>query len=289
MGAFLDIPKKGAEKEEEDQSKKIAALVKLLEAKLEVYENKIQLLRGQSGEKSDSQVAGGRAVQQIKQLRAVSEEKMDKQVLAGINDFFSSATASVDNQDGGKAAKHAAIHGAKNMLIGVINGLFGAAAGTSSETSSFCVLFMNNAFVRIDYFFYYFNVTGTAYGYTAASHGFCSFLELRVLEMKKLKLDEINFFLTQSLAESEQDLRTLQAFRIELARLYNLSQLLDTANEKLDLEQVDKYQEQMLKSWEASGKLYASLSEYAPHQTQESGNVPPKDVPPPYPTVHDRD
>ena len=124
--------------------------------------------------------------------------------------------------------------------------------------------------------------------YTAASHGFSSFLELHVHEMEKLKLDEINFFLTQSLAESDQDLRTLQAFRFELARFYNLSQLLDSVNEKLDLEQVNKYQEQMQKSWEASGNLYASLTEYASHLTQESGKVPQKDVPPPYPTFHDR-
>ena len=289
MGAFLDIPKQKAEQDEENQMKKVEALVKLLEAKLEVFENKIQLLRGQSGEKNDSQVAGGRTVQQIKQLRAVSEEGIDKQVLAGVNEFFTSASAAVDNNDEGKTAKHAAIHGAKNMLIGVLNGLLGAAAGTSSETSSFCVLFLNNAFVRIDYFFYYFNVTGTAYGYTAARHGFCSFLELRVLEMKNLKLDEINFFLTQSFAENEQDLRTLQAFRFELARLYTFSKLLDAANEKMDLEQLNKLKEQIQKSWEASSSLYANLTDYVPlppqppqHQTLASGKIPPKDVP--YPT-----
>ena len=275
MGAFLDIPKQNAEKDEENQMKKVEALVKLLETKLEVYENKIQLLRGQSGAKNDSEVAGGRTVQQIKQIRAVSEEGIDKQIVAGINDFFTSASAAVDNKDQGKAAKHAAIHGAKNLLIGVLTGLLGAAAGTELETSAFCVLFLNNAFVRIDYFFYYFNVTGTAFGYTSARHGFCSFLELRVLEMKDLKMDEINFFLTQSLAENEQDLRTLQAFRFEMARLYTFCKQLD---EKMDLEQLIKLQEQMQKSWEASGSLYASLTDFTP-PPRASGNVPPKDAP----------
>ena len=196
------------------------------------------------------------------------KELINKLLLASMI-FFTSASAAVDNKDQGKAAKHAAIHGAKNLLIGVLSGLLGAAAGTELETSAFCVLFLNNAFVRIDYFFYYFNVTGTAFGYTSARHGFCSFLELRVLEMKDLKMDEINFFLTQSLAENEQDLRTLQAC------LYTFCKQLD---EKMDLEQLIKLQEQMQKSWEASGSLYASLTDFTP-PPRASGNVPPKDAP----------
>lgn len=105
MGAFLDIPKQNAEKDEENQMKKVEALVKLLETKLEVYENKIQLLRGQSGAKNDSEVAGGRTVQQIKQIRAVSEEGIDKQIVAGINDFFYFGFSSGRQQRSGESSE----------------------------------------------------------------------------------------------------------------------------------------------------------------------------------------
>ena len=49
-----------------------------------------------------------------------------------------------------QSAKQSAIRGAKNMVIGGLNAFLGASQAGESMAHDFFVIFLNNAFIRVD-------------------------------------------------------------------------------------------------------------------------------------------
>ena len=62
---------------------------------------------------------------------------------------------------------------------------------------------MNNAFCRIDYYFYTFNVSASKWGSTVNESGACYIADVSVLDTAKMRPNEIDFLLSQALSVTE--------------------------------------------------------------------------------------
>lgn len=103
--------------------------------------------RGDNSVTRQTEVSGGRTVMRTSEIRAATNTGVDKQILAGIHDFFTAAHGGIDGDNQG--AKHAAVAGAEKVLGAGINALLGVKSGQSQEKRDFIILFLNNAFVRV--------------------------------------------------------------------------------------------------------------------------------------------
>jgi hypothetical protein len=144
---------KASEVEEE-----VNQMMMVLGNKLEAMETAIKAARGTATEVKDVEVAGGRTIMRVSEIRVATKTAPDKQIMDGLNDFFAAAQQGVNGED--SKAKHAAIKGAHSLLSSGINALMGVQNGQSMQQEKFVILFMNNAFVRVDYKIYTYSVSG---------------------------------------------------------------------------------------------------------------------------------
>lgn len=212
------------------EKKNVDSIVQTLQNKLDAYEAEVMLKRGDAVSKTE--VTGGRTVMRVSQIRVATQQGPDEQLMAAIDDFFTAAQGGVSGDN--DAAKRAALGGAQKLLKAGLNALFGVSKGQSMSKKSFCVLFMNNAFVRVDYFVYTYSVSAEAWGAAASEAGSCYLADLAVLKTQELSPDEINFLLSQALAVDAQHMDALTKIKLNLIEQSVLSRMLSKPDISLD-------------------------------------------------------
>jgi len=209
-----------------DDLTEIQNLIAILEAKANEFVARTKLER--AGAESLTEVSGGRTVSRMTQIRVSDGNGVDPQITTAIGDFFEAA-------QGGDAGKQAAVDGAKNLIFAGIDAIFGASKGQGIEKKGFVVLFLNYAFVRVDYLVYSYNATGTVWGMKSTTAGACYVCDLAVLDTATdLKHSEIDYLISQSLSippskdtKGKSVFETIMELKIMLTESAILSRMLN--------------------------------------------------------------
>jgi len=228
MGHSVSKAKEAAAKE----NKRVDQMLQVLHNKLEAMELVIKSTRGSDSELSKTEVASGRTVMRVSEIRIADNSGPDEQLTAGIHSFFNAAQSSVAGDDQG--AKTSAIKGAESLLSSGMNALFGVTNGQGMEKQSFVVLFINNAFVRVDYYIYSYSVSAKEWGAEANSGGMCYIADLAVLDMAAITAAEIDFLASQALQISDGDFDKLMQVKISLIEVSILSNALRDTSMSFD-------------------------------------------------------
>ncbi len=215
-----------------EELQKIQDLLAILEAKTNEFIARTKLAR--AGEEGLTEVSGGRTVSRMSEMRVNTGTGLDSQIEDAIGDFFQAA-------QGGDTAKKAAVSGAKNLIIAGLNAIFGSSQGQGAEKTGFVVLFLNFAFVRVDYYAYSYNASGTAWGQASTLAGACYVCDLAVLDpTTDLKNSEIDYLISQSLDipidadDSGTEFEQIMALKILLTESAILSRLLNKPDLSFD-------------------------------------------------------
>jgi len=219
-----------------EKKTEVETLMAVLTTKLNTFETIVTSTRGPSSSKTE--VDGGRSVMRMSEIRVQTSDGPDQQMKAAISSFIQVA-------QGGDKAKKAAVDGAQKMLSSGIDALFGVAAGYAMEKQGFAVMFLNYAFVRVDYYVYSYCVSAKKNFGQAGTSGFCYFADLAVLKLGDLNSSEIDFLISQSLAieDTNERINRLTEIKIQMAQSAVLSRILSDSNANLDkiAEATEKY------------------------------------------------
>lgn len=200
--------------EEKDKTKgDVERILAALENKLESFLLEVEASRGLNNN-NDKEVVGGRTVMRVSDIRVCTGTKISDDIEGAITDFFQAATNSIDDDDAN--AKKSAVAGAQKLVTGGIQSLFGVGKGEGKTKKSFVVLFLNNAFVRVDYLVYTYNASGEKWGFQANESGACYVADLAVLDIKQLEPQEIDFLLSQALRVGPSELESLNRLKFAL-------------------------------------------------------------------------
>ena len=267
MGAALSMAKAAAAaaaklvKDGTDEAKRLAAekkteidtLMAVLETKLKTFETMVTSTRGPSS--SMTEVDGGRSVMRMSEIRVLTSDGPDKQMKAAISSFIQVA-------QGGTKAKEAAVVGAEKMLSSGIDALFGVAEGCAMEKQGFAVMFLNYAFVRVDYYVYSYRVSAKKSGGQSGTAGFCYFADLAVLKLEEMNSSEIDFLISQSLAieDTNNRINRLTEIKIQMAQSAVLSRILSDKGAKL--EDIAKATQQYVSTAARIQKSFTALPDY---------------------------
>lgn len=230
------------------------AMVKTLDNKLQAYQNKVKLKRG-DGSKLTTEVGGGRTLMRQSAIRVATSQGIDEQIKEGIASFFKTASGS------GEEAKTAAIEGTQQLLSAGLSALFGVSEGQSSEIENFVTIFLNNAIVRVDYYMYSYVATGTKWGMTEGESGMCYVADMAVIENKFLKPGEITFYLKQSLpTKTPNDFMALEKLTQQLILQTRLSKAM--TSEITDVRQITQLLEDYRKSEDEMKAAFEALESF---------------------------
>jgi hypothetical protein len=228
-------------------------MLKVLENKRDEFLARVQLTRGEG--KSNIEVQGGRSIMRTSEVRVATSSGPQEQMKAALNSFFECA-------QGGDKAKGAAIDGAQKLLGAGLDSLFGVSAGSAMEKNGFVVLFLNYAFVRVDYLVYTFCASGTKWGAEKSTSGACYVADLAVLDAKDLAPSEIDYLLAQSLKGSDtNEFMAILQTKIMLCESAVLSRML--TKESITLQEIEAVVKAIVKTQALVVKEFAALKDYA--------------------------
>lgn len=225
--AAIDAARRASQKKAEEERKKaeqrIQTMLNTLDHKLKTFEAIVVSSRGAS--QSDTEIDGGRSVMRVSEMRVATSAGISDQIKNCIGSFIKLA-------QGGEDAKEAAVDGAEALLTTGIDALFGVSSGASMEKQGFMVMFLNYAFVRVDYYMFSYNISAMVYGHERNSSGMCYLTDLAVLKLDELKSSEVDFLISQSIKTHDpiQRVKNLTALKIQLAESRVLSRLLRDAD-----------------------------------------------------------
>ena len=184
-----------------------------MEIKRDFFIQMLKLKRGADAEGQERELTGGRTIMRHTAIYTKVSSNPASDIEAGINDFFSAASSSGDK------AKGAAIAGAQKLVGGAINAVIGSGSAGGTEVIDFCTLFLNNAFVRVDYCYYQLKVEKSGGGIDDSLTMRCVVSEVAVLPIDKIHPSEMNFLLSQSLSVDPGDFSKLLAIEAGLIQL----------------------------------------------------------------------
>ena len=253
-----------AREEAQEEKERVNALIQTLENKLDALELEIETKRGLDND-NKLEVAGGRSVLRIKEVRVSDGSGLDKEITEGIENFFRAAQNGLDDEE--DAAKKSAVDGAKNLVSAGLSALFGVSNGQGLTRRSFVVLFLNNSFVRVDYFIYSYSVDAKIWGAEANQSGTCYIADLSVLKLDSLEPEEIDFLLSQALSISNAEFAQLNQLKIALIQSAILSRALK--KEDLTFEEVAKIAESLAESQEKISEAFNKFTDYIPLAKRE--------------------
>ncbi len=218
----VDTSNDAAKKKAEEAKTRIDTLMQDLQNKLHTFESRVKASRGPS--ESETEIDGGRSVMRVSEIRIATDAGVVPQLKNAIGSFIKLA-------QGGEPAKKAAVEGAESLLTTGLDALFGVANGASMEKQGFVVMFLNYAFVRVDYFIYTYNIGAEKFGAQANTAGCCYLADLAVLKLEELKTSEIDFLISQSLKSGDtmERVKKLTALKLQLGQSAVLSRLLKDA------------------------------------------------------------
>jgi len=165
-------------------------LVKVLDSKRQQFLAEVISKRG--GAISTTEVNGGRSVVRQSEIRVATSSSPSSQIKDAIGSFFEAA-------QGGNKGKQAVINGATSLVSAGIDALFGVSAGQGMEKRGFLVLFLNFAFVRVDYYVYSYCVSGEKWGTESSTSGCCQVTDLCVLDPSTLTPSEIDYLISSNI------------------------------------------------------------------------------------------
>mmetsp|Transcript_19450 Transcript_19450/g.45305 ORF Transcript_19450/g.45305 Transcript_19450/m.45305 type:complete len:284 (+) Transcript_19450:113-964(+) len=261
MGSSISAAEAVAKKQE-DQLK---VLMDILETKRKEFIERIELQRGDDANNVGKEVAGGRTISRISEIRVATNSGADPGIALAIGDFLSYA-------QGGDNAKQAAVDGTKALISSGLNALFGAGSATGFEKEGFVVIFLNYSFVRIDYFVYTYSIEGAKWGAVANRSGSCYVCDISVLDptRKEVRASEIDYLLGQSLSvptpkpgtpvNPDAEFYIILKMKIQLVESMILSRLLD--KDDLTLDQLREYTIQLIKTQELIAQSFNSLADF---------------------------
>jgi len=252
----------------QDQTDKLNALVEALENKVKLFELEIDTKRGKEAATSGGEVAGGRSVMRVSEIRVSDGQGMDSQITAAVVNFFNAVTNS--NED--DPEKQSAIAGATNLVQTGLNSLFGTTSGQAASRRSWMVLFINNAFCRIDYYAYSYNVDASMWGQASSTSGACYVADISVLTTSELEPSEIDYFLSQALSVGNGELDAVNRLKMALIQSAILSRAL--GQEGLTFEDLGKIAEQLAAAQKAIDTAFNSLNDFVLPQNTGSANIP---------------
>lgn len=253
----------------------LKSLMTILENKRDQFLSLVELTRG-DGSNATKEVQGGRTVSRVSEIRVSTTDGADPGIGDAISDFFQAA-------QGGDNAKTAAVKGAQGLLESGINALFGAGEGTGMEKRGFVVLFLNYAFVRIDFMVYTYSVKGTEWGAVANRSGSCYVADIAVLDpMKDIKASEIDYLLAQSFAvdtpagadapeagEKGSEWNAIMKMKIQLVQSVILSRMLEKDN--IALADIRDYTDELIATQAKIQEAFGSLEDYKPAAVEAAG------------------
>lgn len=235
----------------------------ILENKRQQFIARVKLTRG-DGEDTKKEIQGGRTACRISEIRVADDSGVDPAIKNAIGDFIQAA-------QGGDTAKNAAVDGATALLSSGLDGLFGASSGGGMEKEGFVVIFLNFAFVRIDYLVYSYNVSGSKWGSVANESGSCYVADIAILDPSNntdVRGYEIDYLLAQSLSVSKDsdrfaEFNAISQMKCQLAQSAILSRLLQ--NEELTLTDMKDITSELADVNQAIASAFGSLSDYEPY------------------------
>lgn len=228
ISAVTDTLKAKADAEMDETEAEMNQMMRVLLNKKMHMLAEIERSRGDAESVKSTQVAGGRTVMRLSEMRVSTGTGLDDEIQGAIHSFFKAAQGSIDGDD--KSAKHAAVTGAENLLSGGIKALLGVRHGQSREQRNFVVLFMNNAFVRVDYWIYTYSMSAKAWGEEKHKSGSVYVTDLAVLDIGELRPSEIDFLLSQALSIGTDEISILEKMKIRLVESAVLSKMLQRSD-----------------------------------------------------------
>lgn len=260
-----------AREDAEAEKDRVDALIQALENKIEAFELEIEALRGSEAALDSGAVKGGRSVVRVSEVRVATGAGVDSDLTGAIENFFQAATNSLEGDD--DSAKTSAVEGAKNLVSAGLSALFGTSEGQGSTRRSFFVLFLNNAFCRVDIYAYSYNVNAKIWGAEASISGACYIADLSVLKTELLMPSEIDFFLSQALSVKNGELASLNKLKIALVQSSILSRALQ--NQELTFGELADIAEELAKSQEKISEAFREFDDYVSPLPRPKITVPP--------------
>lgn len=257
MGQQISQAKADANAEKEDKKGNVESIMATLENKLEAFELEVKSNRGLNID-NVKEVVGGRTVMRVSDIRVSTGTSISENIAGAISDFFQAAENSIDGDD--KKAKKSAVAGAEKLVTGAIGALFGGGSGQGSSKKSFVVLFLNNAFVRVDYYVYTYSASGEKWGAVANESGACYLADLAVLDITQLKPQEIDYLLSQALRVGPNEIEILNRLKFALIQSSILGRAL--AKETLTFEELADIAPALADSTKEIDKAFGDLEEF---------------------------
>lgn len=197
----MGIAQSKAKELHDKKGKELKQLMKVLDSKREQFMAEMILNRGTTI--SEKEVNGGRSVLRQSELRVASQDSPNRQIKAAVGSFFEAA-------QGGNKGRQAMVTGCTQLVSAGIDAIFGVSKGQGMEKRGFMVLFMNFAFVRVDYFVYSYCVLGKKWGSESSVSGCVQVTDMAVLDPATLNAMEIDYLIAQNLtieneAEGDRD------------------------------------------------------------------------------------
>merc|ERR1712038_1221391 len=230
-----------------------------LENKREEFIARVKLTRGE-GEGSTKEIQGGRTASRISEIRVQNQAGGDPRIEDGISSFLTAA-------QGGDKAKDAAVKGATSLLSAGLDALFGASSGAGMEKTGFVILFINFAFVRVDYYVYSYNASETKWGATANESGTCYVADLAILEPNKDVMPyEMDYLLGQALSlpenaqSGDDEYDAILKMKVQLVQSAILSRLL--AKDDLTLKQLRDITAELVDTQKEIQEAFGSLTNF---------------------------
>lgn len=242
----------------EAKEKDLRDLIEQLSVMLETFESKAEAARGAAENIIATEVSGGRTIMRTSEIKVSTNAGARSQLKDAISDFIKVA-------QGGTEAKAAAVEGAENLVSSGLEMLLGVSEGNAMEKQGFVVLYLNYAFVRIDYFVYSYCVSGSKWGAEDSVSGACYLADLAVLDTAKLHTSEIDYLIAQSLQAPDDDntgneMELLSEIKLEMAQSAVLTKLLRSS--ETDMAQIEEASKQIFDSQDSIHKLFSGLPDH---------------------------
>ena len=184
---------------------KMRNMIGVLMTKRDQYLAEIAATRG-SGRNLLAEVAGGRTVARHSEIRVKQSSGFDEAISSAIGDF-------IDCASGGADVKAKAVSGAKKLITSGLAHIFGASEGQTMEERKFICMFMNYAFVRVDFCVYTYCASGKKWGMVESISGACFVTDTAVLNAHELTSSEQDFLLAQSTCGAQSLARAARRHR----------------------------------------------------------------------------
>jgi hypothetical protein len=197
----MGIAQSKANELHEKKKAELQQLMKVLDSKREQFMAEVIMNRGNTV--SEKEINGGRSVVRQSEIRVASQDSPNRQIKAAIGSFFEAA-------QGGNKGRQAMVTGATKLVSAGLDAIFGVSKGQGMEKRGFLVLFINFAFVRVDYFVYSYCVLGKKWASESSVSGCVQVTDMAVLDPATLNAMEIDYLIAQNLtlekeAEGDRD------------------------------------------------------------------------------------